>query len=345
MLTFRRYDKITSKDCGMIFTTGAQNIKSPSVPDLQSLRAKFGDDLWTGMLEAEFSTRERVAFLFSRGTPICVYRLDVTNIQKQDVKQEWNALIEQLPSELAFTTLNISALRLVRILLEHPAPVETQRVSSDRLDAIFDQWHQSPNPNLAVMRWVDSHGFSMLWPGVTVPPTSVLVSSGGASDDSDAVRSILSSELGECDLDRHEFASDGGAWDEYGFQYVFVRLLGAILERYKELTGLALLNALDRNINRVAHENKWDFSITLGAITDHLFFCDLDETIGVCKTLLQVACDHIGVILGQKLSRSMVQDAIASLDMHSIRIIEKYSIDAFLGSPRTVTYAGERSNA
>lgn len=328
----------------MLFTTGTQKMKSPSVPDLQSLRAKFGGELWTGVLESEYPTRERLIFLFSRGMLICVYRLGVTNFQKQDVEREWNSLIDLLPSDLAYTTLSISALRLVRIILEHPVPTETQRVPSGRLDTIFDQWHRHSHPNLAVMKWVDNHGFVMLWPGVTVPPTSFLVSPGGASDDSEAVRAILSSEVGECDLARHEFASDGSAWEEYGFQYIFVRLLGAILAHYKELTGLALLNALDRNINRIAFENKWDFSITLGAITDRMFFCDLDETIGVCKTLLQVACDHISVVLGQKISRSMLQDSIASLDKHSIRIIEKYSIDAFLGLPRTVLSAGERAN-
>lgn len=328
----------------MIFSTGAQKIGSASAPSLQTLRQKFADELWTGVLEAEYPTRERVIFLFSRGMSTCAYRLGLNNFQKRTVEQEWGALIELVPSSLFYTTLNISALRIIRIILEHPVPAETQRVPPGLLDAIFDQWHQQSHPNLAAVTWVNGQGFVVLWPGVTVPPTSALVSSNGVSEDAEAARAILSSEMGECDLARHEFVSDGGAWEEYGFQYIFVRLLGAILARYKELTGLALLNALDRNINRITFENKWDFNITLGVITDRMFFCSLDKTIKVCKTLLQVACDHIAVVLGQKLSRSMVQDALASLDVHSIRIVEKYSIDAFLGSPRAIQTTGEHTD-
>lgn len=329
----------------MIFPPGAQKMKSPSAPDLQNLRTKFSDELWTGVLEVEYSTHEKVVFLFSRGMLICVYRLGLNNFQKLDTEHEWDSLLGLTAPSLAFTSLNVSALRLARIILEHPHPAETQKVPPGLLDTIFDQWRRHAHPNLAAITWLNGRGYALLWPGMTVPSASALISSGGALEESEAMRAILSHEMGECDAARHEFVSDGGAWDEYGFQFIFVRLLGAILARYKELTGLALLNALDRNINRIAFENKWDFSITLGDITDRMFFCDLDETIGACKTLLQVACDHISVVLGQKLSRSMVREAIASLDAHSIRIIEKFSIDAFLGLPRTIVTAGERTNA
>lgn len=339
-----RYDKIPLKERGMIYLTGGQKLQSPSVPDLQNLRAKFSDELWTGVLEAEYPTQEKVVFLFSRGMLICVYRLG-NNFQKLDKEQEWNALLDLSIPSLAFTALNISGLRLVRIILEHPLPSETRRVSPGLLDTILDQWHRYAYPNLASITWVNGQGFAVLWPDVAAPSASAVITTSGTYEASEAVRVFLSHEMGECDAARHEFVSDGSAWEEYGFQFICVRLLGAILARYKELTGLALLNALDRNINRIAFENKWDFSITLGDITDRMFFCDLDDTIGACKTLLQVACDHISVVLGQKLSRSMVHEAIASLDAHSIRVVEKYSIDAFLGSPRTIISSEERASA
>lgn len=328
----------------MIFTTGAQQVHSPSASDLQTLRMKFQDEPWTGMAEAGFPSGERIVFLFSGGMIKCSYRTNNNITQKRDAELEWGSLLRSLPSNLTFNTLGVSALRLARIVLEHPVPAETLLVQDGRLDHVLDQWHQQSHPNLAVLTWFDRQEIVMLWPGKTVPPATVLLSARGASEESGNAGAILSPRMGECDAVRHEFVSDGGAWEEYGFQFISVRLLGALLARYKELTGLALLNALDRNINRIAFENRWDFSITLGVITDRMFFCNLDETIEVCKTLLQVACDHIAVVLGQKLSRSMVQDVIAALDVHSMRVIEKYSIDAFLGLPRNVLTSEERAN-
>jgi hypothetical protein len=105
--------------------------------------------------------------------------------------------------------------------------------------------------------------------------------------------------------------------------------------RYKDLTGLALLNALNRNINRIAFENKWDFIITLGNISDRMLFRNFDDLLLACKVLLGVTCEHIGVVLGKKLARNVLNEAISSLDQPSIVLIEKYSIDAYLGAPRT----------
>lgn len=329
----------------MIFMTGAQQLPGLSASDFQNLRNKLRDELWSGMLQAELAAEERVLFLFSGGALKCAYRLASQTAQRGDMEVEWSSLSNSSPVNAVSLSLSPSTLRLVKVILEHPAPAEALQVEPDRLQHVFDQWLQQAHPNLAVLNWTAGEGIVMLWPGSPVHSTAALVASGGKWEDDEAVKQMLSPDLGKCEAHRHALVSDGGAWEEYGFQHMFVRLLEAILTRYKELTGLALLNALDRNINRVAMENKWDLSIILGTITDRMFFRDLDEALAACKRLLEVACEHVGVVLGQKLSRALLQDAIASLDVHSIRIVEKYSIDAFLGSPKTVLAAEEQINA
>lgn len=320
----------------MIFTTGVQHVNDPTVSDLRAAQSKFRDELWTGMLEAEYAGGDRVVFLFCGGTLECAFRLDLKTTQKRDAEKEWDSMLSAPPSTLLSIRLTVASLRLAKIALEYPAPVEILQVKPGRLEHTFEQWNRQSYPNLATLEWTEAQGLAMLWPGIPIPSAAFLVASTGTWEGGEAVRQIFSSPFGDCDASRHAFASDGGAWEEYSFQHMFVSLLDAILKRYKDLTGLALLNALDRNINRVAFEQKLDFSITLGVITDRMFFAGLDELIAACKMLLAVAFEHIGVVLGQKLSRSLVQDALASLDIHSMRLIEKYSIDAFLGSPRVV---------
>jgi len=326
----------------MIFSTGVQQIHSPSASDLRTLGEQFHHELWTGLVEAEMSG-VRVVFLFADGIIKCSYHIDFHNVQKKDAEAEWASTMRSSPEKVAYIPLDPPALRLLKVYLEHPSPAEALLVEDGRLAHVFDQWLQQAHPNLGVTKWLDGQGLVMLWPGNSRPPCAVLVSARGSWQGADAFGQILSSGNGECDAFRHAFVSDGNAWDEYSFQHMFVLLLDALLKRYKDLTGLALLNALDRNINRIALEHKWDFNITLGVISDRMLFASLDETLSVCKTLLSVACEHIGVVLGQKLLRSLIEDAIISLDHHSIQLIEKYSVDALLGAPR-VALAGEKSH-
>ena len=325
----------------MIFTAGAQKMQNPSAPEMQALREKFRNEPWTGALEAEFPTGERVVFLLTEGTMKCCYHLSLNVPQKRDLEEAWSRLLQSPPAVFSFIALEVRSLQLVRILLEHPIPAETLTVDGDRLGRIVEEWTRLSHPSLAVMKWTGGQGLLALWPDPAQALDGVLVSPAGTWQGGDAVTRILSAGLKECEVSRHAFVSDGSAWEGFAFQRVFVRLMEALLVRYKELTGLALLNALDRNINRVAFEHKWKFSITLGSVSDQMLFAELDETLSACKVLLEVACGHIGVVLGQKLLRSLIQDAIALLDPHSIHMIEKYSIDAFLGLPRSSLINGE----
>lgn len=329
----------------MIFTTGIQPLSASTASDFQALRTKFQDGSWTGILEAVSSSGKSAVFFFCGGVLKCAYQVISTTAQKTEAETTWDSLTNPHPANVALMGLSAAALRLVKIMMEHPAPAETLVVKSSRLERIIDQWMKQPHPNLAFIKRAEKQGLAVLWPGLPVPPFALTVSADGVHEDANAFRQTFSLDMGDCDAARHAYVSDGGAWDEFGFQFMFVRLLEAILTRYKDLTGLALLNALDRNINRIAFENKWDISITLGVITDRIIFRDLDELLAACKALLSVACEHINVVLGQKLSQTLVRDAISSLDAHSMHIIEKYSIDAFLGVPRVITGARERANA
>lgn len=323
----------------MIFSTGAQHWKTPPARDLQALQNRLREERWTGLAEASPKNGEKVTFLICGGEAIYAYPRAV-NMNAENSVNAWESLADSQPAFFAYKELSVPALRLCRIVLEHPAPTEALRVAPGRLEGLLGRWLALPQPSLIAIQWTEGEALMMLWPDVQ-QPVHFAASSSVNEDDFEAFQKILALE--ECEFSRHAFVSDGGAWEEYCFQRMFVSLLDAILTRYKELTGLALLNALDRNINRVALEQKLDFSVALGLAADNMLFPDLDRLLSVCKMILEVACEHVGVVLGQNLLRSLVHSAISSLDPHSQRLIEKFSIDAFLGSPRTVLAGEEMS--
>lgn len=320
----------------MIFSTGAQHWKTPPARDLQALQNRLREERWTGLAEASSKNGKKITFLICGGEAIYAYPR-AANMNAENSVNAWESLADSQAASFACRELSVPALRLCRIVLEHPAPAETLRVAPGRLEGLLDGWLSLAQPNLIALQWTEGEALIMLWTE-SPRPVHFAASSSVNEDDFEAFQKIFASK--ECELSRHTFVSDGGAWEEYCFQRMFVSLLEAILARYKELTGLALLNALDRNINRVALEQKLDFSIALGLAADNMLFPNLDRLLPVCKMILEVACEHVGVVLGQNLLRSLVHSAISSLDPHSQRLIEKFSIDAFLGAPRTVL-AGE----
>ncbi|MEW5940963.1 MAG: hypothetical protein AB1750_14945 [Chloroflexota bacterium] len=274
-------------------------------------------------MQVEFVSGDWQTVLVAGGALKCAYRSASGQVHKASVGEE-GKFPSQPIKQVSFFSMPVASLRLLKIYFEHSSPAETLKIQAERLPTLIAQWARNSSPNLAVLRWSEADGLFIIFAGNASPVESAFFSKEGQSFGADALAKFHAWKEATLDATRYAYAEEIQTWAEYSAHVAFVALLEQILLHYKELTGLALLNALGRNINRVAMEHKCDVSVVLGKITDQALFSNLEDALWAYNAILSVAFDHVAIVLGQKLMQQTVHDSLGGLDPRLSRMARKF---------------------
>jgi len=309
----------------MLFKSVPTNRLS-SVSGLRDLLKGHQANQWTGFVEVSPSSGSQFWIILSGGTVICAYSFSMEQAEKIEPSMVDRALSRALEYEVASVALTPSALRMVKILAEQRVPARTVQVKTGQLGPLLSQWGRQSHPSLVVCHWPTAHYLAVLPPRPGSLGEAVFLSQADPLADQDARSHALAWKDPTVDGLCYNYSNETPAWEEYNLHLAFTEILESIMERYKELTGLALLNALGRNVNRVALEHKFEIDVTLGKISDQAVFFGVSEAVLAYQTLNAIALDHIGIVLGRKLLQSTLREATASLDANLVHLAQKYNL-------------------
>ena len=307
----------------MLFRT-SQMCSTISAVEFSELLKKNQQELWSGMAQVEWATNEQRLLLIVRGELMGVYKNVASGYQKVDTIDELALLSKADLMQVATLPLSIASLRLCKLYFENLAPAETISIQMERLPVLMNQWGKLPVPNLIVLRWKEAEGLLLFYANDPSPEHAFLLSKAGPLHGADAIAKARTWGEPTASILKYPYADNALAWEEFNLYLAFNAFLSGMLSHYKELTGLALLNALGRNINRVAMEEKCDLSLTLGNLTDNSMFANSRETIDTYNTILAVVFEHVAIVLGQKLMQHTAQETIASMKPLYAKLMWKF---------------------
>ena len=308
----------------MMLRKGAQAHPIEFTSDLRELLDKYCRERWSGAVQVEFASGDWQVILVAGEMLKCAYRSVSDRIQKVNAGEE-RILPTQTIKHVVSYSMPASSLRLMKIQLEQPAPDETLTVQTERLSILATQWTKEATPNLGVLRWPEADGFFIVASGRIFTDETAFFSQSGQAFGSEAVVKQQAWNEPTLNISRFIYTEEIQAWVEFSVHAAFVTLLEQVLLHYKDLTGLALLNALGRNINRVAMEHKCVISVTLGKLSDQTIFPNLDEAIRAYNAILAVSFEHIAIVLGPKLMRQAIHDSIGALEPRLAKIVTKFT--------------------
>jgi hypothetical protein len=306
---------------------------------LQDLLGEYEKDSASGLIQASSSGDTRVALIIFKGRISSAYFISTDSHEHITVGRAVEIISGFGAGTLTSARLPALALRAAKIQSEQPQPAETLKVTTERLHILLDQWKQLPHFSLAALTWPTAEGLILL-PGYGITPRQGLFMSDGVHESTEAISRMNSWFEETLDAARYPYSSEVPAWEEYITHRSFVAILEAVLNRYKELTGLALLNALGRAINRIANENRWDVSIVVDRVNDQEIFPGIADMVGAYRILLAVTYNHVASVLGEKLLQTVHREALADVDALTSRTVLKYALlsgTGFLTARQTET--------
>lgn len=306
---------------------------------LQDLLGEYEKDSASGLIQASSATDTRVALIIFKGRVVSAYSISTDSHERISAGRAVEIISGLGAGTITSARLPALALRAVKIQAEQSQPAETLKVTTERLHILLDQWKQLPHLSLAALTWPTAEGLILL-PGNGVTPRQGLFVSDGVHENTEVIARMSGWFEETLDAARYVYSSEIPAWEEYVIHTSFISILEAVLNRYKELTGLALLNALGRAINRIANENRWDVSIIVDRVNDQEIFPGIADMVGAYRILLAVTYNHVSSVLGEKLLQTVHREALADIDALASRTVLKYALlsgTGFLTARQTET--------
>ncbi len=312
-----------------------------SLPEtrLQDLLGEYEKDSASGLIQASSPADTHVALIIFKGRISNAYSISTDSHEHISAGQAVEIISGLGAGTITSARLPALALRAFKIQAEHARPAETLKVTTERLHILLDQWKQLPRLGLAALTWPTATGLILL-PGNGVTPRHGLFMSDGVHESAEAISRMNGWFEETLEAARYDYSSEIPAWEEYVIHTSFVSILEAVLNRYKELTGLALLNALGRAINRIANENRWDVSVIVDRVNDQEIFPGIADMVGAYRILMAVTYNHVSSVLGEKLLQTVHREALADVDALTSRTVLKYALlsgTGFLTARQTET--------
>jgi hypothetical protein len=274
----------------------------------------------TGLVEISLTPAMRVVLLLVEGTALDTYL--VTEMACEQISLA--RLAELLPAgSLMVRTLALplEGVRMAQMLLEWHPPIETILTTTAAIPKYLDGWHTDPASYIVHIIWPDAEGL------VALPGGAVFVSGERVEVGDAGLAAIATHPASGCTLTRYAARTAASRREQtIPLHTAFVLLINSVLERYTELVGFKLADALAFDFNRKADRKGWHIKLTTNGVTDTHGFATPDAAASAYRSLIGNLIEHMTVVIGARLARAVILEAVSTLDFSAQQILQTYSM-------------------
>lgn len=268
-------------------------------------------DALTGLVELTRAPDVQVVVLFVEGMILDAYRLE------QEVSQKIEPTALSLPpGEVIVRTLSLplEGVRMAKVLLEWHPPVESLTVQTSSIKDCLQSWSTQPATSVVHIAWADAEAMVIL-PGGVLPASAIFVEESQVLGDAAGLAAIYAHAEGACRLARYAAQRADLAEQEQvaRLRTAFGLLVDPVIVRYAELLGQNMTNALLLDLNGAAAAYNWRIKFTTNGLMDTQTFSKTQEAVQAYATLLGKMLDHMTVVIGARLTSSLVAQAFSGL--------------------------------
>jgi hypothetical protein len=111
-----------------------------------------------------------------------------------------------------------------------------------------------------------------------------------------------------------------------GLRAAFAGIMVPTVARYAELVGLGMVGPLQRELNAVAQANAWQFRYTSAGLADTQVFETTAAAVRAYRILARRLINHMSIVIGVRLAKSVVHDAVQKLEPAQRQLITDYNL-------------------
>lgn len=268
-------------------------------------------DALTGLVELVRAPEVQVVVLFVEGLVLDAYRIE------QDASQKVEPTALNLPpGEVTVRTLSLplEGVRMAKVLLEWHPPVESLTVQTSSILGCLQNWSAQPTTSVVHIAWADAEAMVIL-PGGVLPASALFVEESRVLGDAAGLDAIYAHAEGACRLARYAAQRADIAEQEQitRLRTAFGLLVDPLIVRYAELLGQSMANALLLDLNGAAAAYNWRIKFTTNGLMDTQTFKIPQEAVQAYTTLWGKLLDHMTVVIGARLTSSLVAQAFGGL--------------------------------
>jgi hypothetical protein len=277
----------------------------------------------SGLIQFTPPSNEQLVLLFVDGVAKNAYV--VTPKARRKIQPfEWSSFVGKSEGTVRILTLPSEGMRIGKMFMECQQCRESFQLQTADLERRFNGWSASPKTIAVHMRWPEAEA-AVVFPGKDAPVhTALFIKKGTTFTDATALSTIHSWEEKTCTVSYYTEQGELEAWQEYRLHLLFVQTLELILTRYNDLAGRSLVSALDNEINAEVYKNGWKINYAGNGVHDHQIFSSPEEATGAYRRLYNLCLAHIEVVIGEKLTLSIVQEIHERMDKDRLEILRMY---------------------
>ncbi len=274
----------------------------------------------TGLVEISLTPATQIVLLLVEGTTLDTYLVTETACEQISLAR----LADILPTGSVMVrtvALPLEGVRLAQMLLEWHPPLEKLAAKTAAIPTYLDGWHTDPATQVVHIIWPDAEGL------VALSGSAVFVSNKQIEVGDAARATIATHPAPECTLTR--YAAHTAALQQeqtIPLRTAFVLLINGVLERYAELVGFKLADALMFDLNLIADGKGWHIKVTSNGVFDTHGFATPNAAAGAYRLLIGSLIEHMAVVIGTRLAQAVVLEMAGTLDFPAQQILRTYSM-------------------
>lgn len=295
-----------------LFENVYPSLRHVSASQFQAMLRLFQQDLFSGLVEVNYSPHEKFFIFLQDGQPAACYRYSDPGPARYEVDNLAMVLAGKGDAQIRVCPLSPRFTRALRTLIEQQDRHEIHSLQTSALAAQINEWQSAPDPSLVHIQWPSAQGFVFL-PGKGFTPRQYLFVNADQASESAAAAALLSHwNETTCEVSRYPFC-DTLAWQENSLHFGFTLLAEQVVSRYEELAGGVLLRKMEDSINSMARIQSWNIAFIDKSVDDIQTFASLQQAVTVYRAIFQSVFTHTSAVIGPKLLLSSVREGIELL--------------------------------
>lgn len=288
------------------------------------------EELLTGLMRLHYPSGEILIFTFLEGVQQNLY-LSLEKSTDVIPRQSWAYSLDRPDASVAFLSLSVEGMRLMRVAYEAPIfQVEHLACSGDELAERTQLWASDQCPAIVHV------GAGMinriyLMAGNSAPIIEELSITGSATRLSLSDASFPKS-LPRADYVVTRYISDSNhrVWEEYELRFAFHALVRTLLNRFSELAGRVLTERLCQQISLWLQEGGWSINVTLNGVTNRQYFESIEEAKSAYVEIIQRFNYEVSPAIGSRMADGILQEVLLKMSVHHQELLQRHVYDPYV---------------
>jgi hypothetical protein len=307
------------------FYTRAPNSPSTGSPAYaQTVLNFYFQNFLSGMVEID-TPEDQFVFLLSEGGMVGAYRFEggcYASFPADQLSSFWTSGDAYIRS----SNLPREAVRAAKQGLEWFPPLNSWDQPTSEIPAFLDSFRKEMFDGLIHFQWERSEGFLAMRGGQVVLMDTICSSLSEVSVSEANFPRLLAEKSSVCRVSCYAARPGTSAADQQMLRLALTGWSDHILQRYLQLVGRNLINALAQELNGFMRAKPLHIQLSGESLHDSHIFVTTEHCVQAYQLLMRAMAAHMGKVIGIGLTRSVLFDSYQKLSPGDQSVLSQHAL-------------------